>query len=191
MANPSNPNGVPYRHDRPLTLKQQAYVDQRLSTPFITKKQAAINAGYAEDSASQYANDMEKDYRIRKALDKGRKKLENRLDLSKERILKELMVIAFADLKQVLTTDEDGNIVVTPEQPVEVAIETSTKHGIVKKVKTIRGADKTAALIAIGKHLGMFKDQLEVTGNLSIIDLVNQSMQIKAETEVIEDKDSA
>lgn len=182
----ANPNGVPAKEKRPLTLKQQAYVDQRLSTPFITKKQAAINAGFAEDSASQMANDLEKDYRIRKLLDKGRRKLEAKLDLSKERILKELMVIAFADLKQVLTTDEDGNIIVTPETPVEVSIETSTKHGVTKKVKTVRSADKTAALIAIGKHLGMFKDQLEVTGALSIIDLVNQSMQIKPEIKEVE-----
>ncbi len=66
---------------------------------------AAIRAGYTKKSAQSTAYNLLKTTRVKVALDRMQKEYEKRVDCSKERILRELTKIAFADLSDYIAME--------------------------------------------------------------------------------------
>lgn len=112
---------------------------------------------------------------------KATEKAIEKVGLSKERVLTELMRIGFSDVRKLVNwgparteqVDEDGNRLVTitsgatliPSDQLDddtaacVAEVSNTAQGI--KIKLY---DKKSALVDLGKHLGLFKEITELTG---------------------------
>lgn len=163
---------------RPLSRMQSRYIEEILANPSGTYTSAAIRAGYSMKSASITATNLNQNPVVAAAIALGRKKSMEKFDISKDRILQELCKVAFADLGETIQVSSEGIITVTPNTPTEVSIETNSKTGAVsRKFKTIKAADKVAALVQIGKQLGMFRDQVELSGKVSLVDLVEASFK--------------
>lgn len=116
-----------------------------------------------------------------------------RTDITADRILTELAKIGFSDIRRAvkwqssLITEEDNpeggdvavikNIVTNNVQLVASDdIDDDTAAAVAEISQNAQGGlkiklhDKRAALVDMGRHLGMFKDKIEHTGNISLIE---------------------
>lgn len=151
---------------RKLTPKQQRFVDEYLVD--LNATQAAIRAGYSPKTAGQIGERLLKKVEIQQALAKRMKAREQRTEVTQDRVVKELAKVAFGDPRNVMTWGPGGvklkdSAELTDDEAAFVSevSETTTEHGGSLKLKT---NDKLKALELLGKHLGMFKEKVEVTG---------------------------
>lgn len=118
----------------------------------LNASQAAIRAGYSENSAGEIGYENLNKPQIRAYLDKRMQQRADSLQLNQDWVLQKLMHIADRSMKpeplmkfdpvekqMVQATDEDGNLIFVYDST---------------------GANRAAELI--GKHLGMFNKPLEV-----------------------------
>lgn len=90
-------------------------------------------------------------------------------DITAQRVLEELAKIGFANYSDFLTIDEDGRTNVdvsklSKEQMAAIAeMQIDTSPDGKQRVK-VKLHDKRGALLDIGKHLGMFREKIEVSG---------------------------
>lgn len=151
---------------RKLTPKQQRFVEEYLVD--LNATQAAIRAGYSPKTAGQIGERLLKKVEIQQALSERMKAREQRTEVTQDRVVKELAKIAFGDPRNVMTWGPTGvklkaSTELTDDEAAFVSevSETTTEHGGSLKLKT---NDKLKALELLGRHLGMFKEKVEVTG---------------------------
>lgn len=165
---------------------QSRFVDELVANPDATLTDCYTRAGYSEASASANASMLAADPRIKAEVEKRRGQQLTAAGVTKERILAELVSLAFTNLNDIVRQDEEGNTTVNlKEIPADKAgaltgikIETSKGKTTVRKVD-IKLADKLQALALLGKHLGMFKEDINVKAQFSWADLVEQAMQLR------------
>ncbi len=136
--------------------------------------QAAIKAGFSEKTADQQGSRLLKDVKVQAELEKQREILRQKFGLTAENVLREVARISFFDPRALV--DAQGNIrnlndldedTARAVASVEVIEEYAGRGqdresiGFTKKVKVF---DKNAALEKAMKHLGLYKDQIELTG---------------------------
>lgn len=149
-----------------LTPKQAAFVGEYLKD--LNATQAAIRAGYSQKTAGQQGERLLKNVEIQNALSAGMQKREKRTEITQDMVVAELAKIAFGDPRAVATWDGKGvkpkaSSELTDDEAAIISEISETMTGI--KVKT---NDKTKALELLGRHLGMFKDKLEVSGAVPV-----------------------
>jgi phage terminase small subunit len=90
-------------------------------------------------------------------------------EITAQRVLEELAKIGFANYGDFLTVDEFGRSTVdikklSKDQLAAISeMEINTSEDGKQRIK-VKLHDKRAALMDIGKHLGMFRDKIEVSG---------------------------
>lgn len=89
-----------------LTPKQQTFVDEYLVD--LNATQAAIRAGYSKKTARSQGERMLTNVDVAAAIQKGFQERSERTQITAEKVLLELAVIAFADLQQL--ADMGGRI---------------------------------------------------------------------------------
>ena len=144
---------------------------QRFVTEYMVDRnatQAAIRAGYSPRSAGQQGSALLKRHEVRSAIDALEAELAAATGLSAKRVLDELALIGFSNLADFMRATPSGDLVpdfsnLTRDQAAaltEVVVEEYTmgKGKTAQDVKRTRFklADKRAALVDLGKHLGMF-----------------------------------
>lgn len=157
-----------------LTPKQQRFVEEYLVD--LNGTQAAIRAGYSVKTARSQGQRMLTNVDIQKAVQDAQGKRSQRTEITQDAVLKELAKIGFSNMLDYMTATDGGDLIpdfsaLTRDQAAaisEVTVETYVEGRgddaeEVKRVK-FKLSDKRAALVDIGKHLGMFKDKVEVTG---------------------------
>lgn len=157
-----------------LTPKQQRFVDEYLID--LNATQAAIRAGYSEKTARSIGEENLTKPDIQKAIQEARARLSIRTEITQDAVLKELAKLGFANMMDYMSIDKNGDPFVdfsalTRDQAAaisEVVIEEYKEGGgddarEVKRVK-FKLMDKRAALVDIGKHLGMFVER-KLLGN--------------------------
>ena len=86
-----------------------------------------------------------------------------RTAISADRVLRELAAIAFLDPRRLMRQDQEGNVRLAPLD--EISDEDAAAIASVQKGKggcvQIKTCDKLNALEKIGKHLGMFREQVD------------------------------
>jgi hypothetical protein len=111
------------------------------------------------------------------------KALNDREEWSKERILQELRTIGLVDIRDLI--NEEGGLRPKSEWPEEVSRSISSieitelredGEGI-GEVKKIRLNDKIKALELVGKNLRLFTDKVELSGQVTLADLVTASQK--------------
>lgn len=149
-----------------LTKKQKLFVDEYLVD--LNATQAAIRAGYSEKAAHDIGSENLRKPNIEKEIQKRMADRERRTEITQDRVLQELAKIGFADVTNFVTIEHDCvKIRATADMP-------SDKIGAIAGIKEgangieIKLNDKGKALELIGRHLGMFRDKLEVSGNMQI-----------------------
>lgn len=169
-----------------LTAKQRAFVREYLID--LNATQAAIRAGYSEKTAGQVGAENLKKPEIATAISGAMDLRAKRTEITADRVMQELAKIGFADIRKAVTwqtsliTEEDNpeggdvavvkNIVTNNVQLVASEdIDDDTAAAIAEISQNTNGGlkiklhDKRAALVDMGRHLGMFKDKVDV--NLS------------------------
>jgi phage terminase small subunit len=160
-----------------LTAKQRRFVDEYLID--LNATQAAIRAGYSAKTASQIGEQNLRKLEIQAVLTERMKDREKRTEITQDKVLAELAKIGFSDIRKAVKWG-DGIAVADPESgAIEIVngisligsdqIDDATAASISEVSQTAQGLkvkmhDKRAALVDIGRHLGMFKDKVELTG---------------------------
>ncbi len=170
-----------------LTAKQKTFVAEYLID--LNATQAAIRAGYSEKTAEQMAYKLVQKSSVQEAIQEAMKKREQRTEITQDKVLAELAKLAFTDtsnfVKVVTEThlkrlwneeaqeyeekeveeqyvklaDTDS---LSPDTKAVISSIKHTQHGIV-----VESYDKIKSLELLGKHLGMFKDKIEFSGNMN------------------------
>lgn len=165
-----------------LTAKQRAFVREYLID--LNAAQAAIRAGYSGKTAKEIGAENLTKPNIAAAIESAMKIRAARTDITADRVLKELAKIGFADVRKAikwqgsLVTEEDNpdggdtlvikNVVTNNVQIISSEdIDDDTAAAISEISQNSNGGiklklhDKRAALVDIGKHLGMFVDRVD------------------------------
>ena len=116
--------------------------------------------------------------------------------ITAQRVLEEMAKIGFANVGDFVTVGPDGKSNVdlskiSKDQMAAVSeIQIDTSEDGKQRVK-VKLHDKRAALLDIGKHLGMFKDKLEVSGPnggpIETVNTVEVSLLAKEECQMLKD----
>lgn len=187
-----------------LTPKQKIFVDEYLVDLNATRAyKVAYPSCKKEETASVNSSRVLRNAKVKEYIDKRMKDRQERTEITQDNVLKELAKIAFAngsDFAKVVEKsymkpklDKSGNptgeleevvyktveIINTEELPEDKKAAISgikeTKFGI-----AVESCDKVKALELLGKHLGMFKEnvnlkadiegQHEISVNIKVID---------------------
>ena len=172
-----------------LTAKQQRFCDEYLID--LNATQAAIRAGYSEKRASEQAYQLLQKTTVQKYIEKRKTARMERTEITQDMVLKELANIAFSNAadyaavveKDAMTEidgqmfpvlDQDGNPVkyktVEPVPTETLTEEQKRALAVIKKGRDgfeVKPYDKIRALELLGKHLGMWTEKVEVSGEVN------------------------
>lgn len=150
-----------------LNARQKAFVNEYLID--LNATQAAIRAGYARKTANRTGPRLLSKAVIQEHVREAMTLREKRTEITQDRVVSELAKIGFANLGDFISRTEDGDPFVdlstmTREQAAalsEITVEDFTDgrgEGArdVRRIK-VKLCDKRAALVDLGKHLGMFR----------------------------------
>ncbi len=178
---------------RPLTPRQVKFAQEYLID--LNGTQAAIRAGYKPKGAEVRAAELVRNRRVQELISAAQQKRAAKLELDAERVLREWLQIATADVRELVqyvrtacpgcwadVQQDDPN----PEchqcqgrgkGHVKVA---DTRHLSPAAAKLYGGVqvgrdgikvnmrDRDAAWVNIARHLGMFNDKLELSGEINV-----------------------
>lgn len=158
---------------RTLSPKQAAFVAEYLID--LNATQAAIRAGYSEKSAARISVELLNKTQVRKAIEKAQAKRTERTEITADRVVTELAKIAFADPRDLMEWGPNGLVLkdcrIIPDAAAAAVAEVSEgKDGM--KLKKL---DKLKALELLGRHLGMFTDKVEISGDLDIAAIIMEA----------------
>lgn len=140
-----------------MTKKQKRFVEEYLID--LNATQAAIRSGYSVDTAGSIGAENLKKPEIKKAIAKAMAERSKRTGISQDRVLTELAKIGFAKITDVV--DPETAKVRADALDDDLACIQSVKikpneFGTEREVKMY---DKRAALVDLGKHLGLFNPE--------------------------------
>lgn len=154
-----------------LTAKQKIFVDEYLVDLNATRAyKAAYKSCKKEETAAVNGNRLLRNAKVKEYIDKRMKDREKRTEITQDKVLQELASIAFDDIKNYLWfyTDDNGDIQVRVKNSDDIDTKNISEISIGKDGQfKFKLYCKDNALIQLGKHLGMFKDKVEVTGNIN------------------------
>lgn len=162
-----------------LTPKQQRFVDEYLID--LNATQAAIRAGYSPKTANRIAAENLSKPVIQAAIQQRQKKNETKLEISQERIIRELASIAFAngaDFAEVVEVAglelQTVKFKATKDLPAEkrAAIASIKSGSSGMEVKTY---DKLKAMELLGKYLGYLNPAGDTAKATSLADAIMEA----------------
>jgi phage terminase small subunit len=161
-----------------LTPRQAIFIAEYLLDVEANATRAAMAAGVPEKSAAVTASRWLKSKRIAAVIAERKAKLAVKYEITAERVTQELAKLAFHDPGNLY--DAKGNLKPVRElddmtRAAVASVEVDEKDGtrgvrtVTKKVKL---ADKGQNLERLGRYLKLFTDRTELTGRLTLEDLV-------------------
>lgn len=149
-----------------MTKKQKRFVEEYLID--LNATQAAIRAGYSPHTAKDIGCENLAKPNIAAAISQAMAERSRRTGINQDRVLQELARIGFAKITDVV--DPDTAEIRPDASDDDLACIQSIKikpneFGTEREVKLY---DKKSALVDLGKHLGLFKDKLELTGDMEL-----------------------
>ena len=151
-----------------MNKKQKMFCDEYLID--LNATQAAIRAGYSEKTAYSIGVENLKIPELKEYIDK-------RIELTQDMVINELKAIAFCNATNFASV-KDGIVHINNTDELDV----DTKKAIVgiKEGKygiEVNTAGKVQALELLGKHLGMFKEKIEISKSSEITDEIDKYIQ--------------
>ena len=148
-----------------MTKKQKRFIEDYLLD--LNAPQAAIRAGYSPDTAKSIGSENLTKPDIKAQIARAMAERSRRTGVNADRVIMELAKIAFVNANDVIDAE---TATLKPDALPEdtaaiqsVKVKTFGEDGLEREIKM---ADKLKALELLGKHLGMFRDKLEVSGTL-------------------------
>ena len=136
---------------------------------------AAIAVGYSEAGAAVRANELLRKRKVQELIQQFQTKRASKLGLKAEQVVEELRRLAFSNMMDYLYV-QDG------EPRIDLSNLTRDQAAAIREIRedstggsgdgerklivrtTFKLADKWGSLELLGRHLGMFQDNLKVTG---------------------------
>ena len=148
-----------------MTKKQKRFIEEYLID--LNATQAAIRAGYSPDTAKSIGSENLTKPDIQARIAKAMAERSRRTGVNADRVVMELAKIAFVNANDVIdmetATVKAGALPEDTAAIQSVKIKTFEEDGLEREIKM---ADKLRALELLGRHLGMFKDKVELSGSL-------------------------
>lgn len=145
-----------------LTKKQKLFVEEYLID--LNATQAAIRAGYSPETAKEIGCENLTKPNIRAHIDQAMAERSRRTGVTADRVINELAKIAFVNAVDVIDPDtatvKDDALPEDTAAILSVKVKTFGEDGLEREIKM---ADKIKALELLGKHMGMFKEKVDVT----------------------------
>ncbi|ANU47748.1 terminase small subunit [Enterocloster clostridioformis] len=160
-----------------LTPKQKIFADEYLIDLNATRAYKVAYPKVKKDNVAKAAGSrLLTNVNVATYIDERMKEREKRTEITQDMVLKELAKLGFFDIRKLFDSngkpvdismlDDDTAACIAGLEVVdyfEGAGEDREFAGYVKKYKL---SDKLKALEMLGRHLGMFKDKLELSGGL-------------------------
>ena len=154
-----------------MTAKQKRFCEEYLID--LNATQAAIRAGYSPESAQQIGAENLSKPVIRARIDTEIAERSRRTGVNADRVVQELAKIAFVKATDII----DPNTATVRDSATEedkaciaaVKFKSSSGESSDSVEREIRMCDKLKALELLGKHLGMFTDKVNVSGNVPVV----------------------
>ncbi|SCH39295.1 Terminase small subunit [uncultured Clostridium sp.] len=156
-----------------LTAKQQRFCDEYLID--LNATQAAIRAGYKASKKSTFevlGYQLLQKPSVREEIERKMAERSKRTGISQDRVIQELARIAFLNPQKLIDPDDAS---VRPDATEDdlaciqsVKVKTMNGDKGYSEEREIRLNDKMKALELLGKHLGMFKDKVEMDADLEL-----------------------
>lgn len=155
-----------------LTAKQRLFVDEYLID--LNATQAAIRAGYKRSEYTDTnAAKLLDNTRIAEEIEKAMAERSKRTGINQDRVLQEIAKLAFVNAADVI--DMDTATVLPGAKPEDLAcvkavkVKRTAKGKSIIEEREVQFYDKKASLELLGRHLGMFKDKVELSGAVPVI----------------------
>jgi len=151
---------------RKLTAKQQLFIDEYLVD--LNASKAAVRAGYSRRTARQIGEENLSKPDIARAVSRAMAERAERTRVSQDMVLHGLAKIAFYDIRKAFNANGTMKPIVEMDEETVAAIanmsvsERATDGGGVVRTQSVRLADRRAALVELGRHLGMFDAKLRI-----------------------------
>lgn len=165
-----------------LSPKRQRFVNEYLKD--LNATQAAIRAGYSEKTAHVQGPRLLGFVDVKAAIDAAITRRNKRLEISQDRIVRELAKVALADIKDYLSfrtektqvgVDDEGSPVFDYKPVIELVPSENVDGTIIQEVSlsqkgifTFRLQDKLKALELLARHLGMLNDRVQLAGSVNL-----------------------
>lgn len=161
-----------------MTKKQKRFVEEYLID--LNATQAAIRAGYSPDTANEQGSRLLVNVSIRNEIDKAMAERSKRTGINQDRVLRELAKIAFVNAVEVV--DPETATVRESARPEDTAaiqsikVKESFSDSGQMMEREVKMADKLKALELLGKHLGMYQNNVNVSVESSqkLNDIISQ-----------------
>ena len=133
----------------------------------LNATQAAVRAGYTPTFANRTGPKVLANVGVAAEIARLQAEQAERTEITADRVIQELARLAFSDPRTIYATD--GRL----KQPAEwdddtaaaVASVETEEHGEGRAtVRKVKRWDKKGALELLGKHLGLFRDKIELSG---------------------------
>lgn len=172
------------RSDRQRRFAMEYVID-------LNGTRAAIAAGYSPKGADVRGSQLLAIARVSRMVDELLAKRASKLEVKAEKVVEELARLAFSNMQDYTRVDALGKAVldmsaITRDQFAavqEIREDTTggTGDGERKVVvrTTLKLSDKTKNLELLGRHLGMFKDNVNVTGLEGLAERLDEIRKLK------------
>lgn len=155
-----------------LTDKQARFVDEYLVD--LNATQAAVRAGYSAKTASVIGAENLAKPNIQKAIQARQEELKIKTEITQEWVVERYRRIVEGCDKR-LFFNNDGSVKPPSEWSAEMGmavayfeVQELGDEGLAVSVSKLRFQDARAALDSLARHLGMFKDKVEVSVDVSL-----------------------
>ena len=149
----------------------------------LSASEAYVAAGYSESrsAASRLSTNVNIEARVAELVDKGAQ----RAEATVERVLHEMARLGFSDIRKAFTPggallppqewDDDFAAAVAAVEVVSRQTGEKDEEGrtVIEHVHKIKMWDKNSSLEKLAKHLGMFIDRVEHSGEVTLTPIIN------------------
>lgn len=144
-----------------LNDKQERFCDEYVVD--LNGRQAAIRAGYSTNTAKETAYELLQKPDIKERIAELQAEITERNKLKADQVINELRSLAFWDIGDFLNTGNTIKDISTLDKQTRrpvISVKTKTDHfeGGSSTTTELKLADKRAALVDLGRHLGIFKE---------------------------------
>lgn len=153
-----------------LNEKQQKFCEEYLID--LNATQAAIRAGYSIKTATEQSSRLLRNVKVKSEIDKLIAERSKRTGINQDRVIRELARIAFVNPNNVIDV-KDGTVKQNASEDdmaciQSIKIKKSDSEKGWSEEREVRLNDKMKALELLGKHLGIFKENINEDLNISV-----------------------